>query len=78
MYSTDPDRFYLNIAFVFKIACLLLAIVYHYTLHRRVALAGDLGMKPKFAACLSLVLWVGVVFGGIFIEFVKEGLSLTL
>src|ERR1700684_227437 len=30
MYSTDPDKFYLNVSFLFKIACLVLAIVFHY------------------------------------------------
>jgi hypothetical protein len=79
MYSTDPDKFYLNVSFLFKIACLILAITFHYTVHRRVALAQPAGSatrtRAKLTACVSLVLWVSVVFGGIFIEFVKEGLS---
>jgi hypothetical protein len=79
MYSTDPDKFYLNVSFLFKIACLILAIAFHYTVHRRVALAqpsgSRTGVSAKLAACVSLVLWVSVVFGGIFIEFVKEGLN---
>lgn len=81
MYSTDPDKFYLNVSFLFKIACLLLAITFHYTVVRRIALAEAVGSRTrasaKAAACVSLVLWVGVVFGGIFIEFVKEGLSFS-
>ena len=77
MYSTDPDKFYLNVSFLFKIACLILAIVYHYTVHQRIALAEASGGTAKLAACVSLALWVGVVFGGIFIEFVKEGLSFS-
>jgi hypothetical protein len=77
MYSTDPDKFYLNVSFLFKIACLLAAILFHYTIHRRVALAGDTGGRAKVVACVSIALWVGVVFGGIFIEFVKEGLSFS-
>jgi len=81
MYSTDPDKFYLNISFLFKIACLILAITFHYTVHRRVAMAEPAGPhthpSAKAVALLSLALWVSVVFGGIFIEFVKEGLSFS-
>jgi hypothetical protein len=92
MYATDPDKFYLNVSFLFKIACLILAITFHYTVHRRVVLGVVQGVvqgvagavpsaKPAGAAiataCLSLALWMGVVFGGIFIEFVKEGLSFS-
>ena len=77
MYSTDPDKFYLNVSFLFKIAALILAIAFHYTVHRRVALSDASGGKAKLAACISLALWVSVVFGGIFIEFVKEGLSFS-
>lgn len=81
MYSTDPDKFYLNVSFLFKIVCLVVAIVFHYTVHRRVALSespgGGTGGKSKLVACVSIALWVSVVFGGIFIEFVKEGLSFS-
>ncbi|HEV2201465.1 MAG TPA: DUF6644 family protein [Bryobacteraceae bacterium] len=77
MYSTDPDKFYLNVSFLFKIACLLVAILFHYTVHRRVALSDSPGSRGKLAACVSIALWVAVVFGGIFIEFVKEGLSFS-
>ena len=77
MYSTDPDKFYLNVSFLFKIACLLAAIVFHYTIHRKIALSDAPGGRGKLAACVSLALWVAVVFGGIFIEFVKEGLSFS-
>ena len=75
LYSTDPDKFYLNISFLFKITCLLLAISFHYTIHRRVALADSSPMLGRLVAVVSIALWVGVVFGGIFIEFVKPGLG---
>ncbi len=77
MYSTDPDKFYLNVSFLFKIACLILAILFHYTIHRRIVLTAASGGQAKVVACVSIALWVGVVFGGIFIEFVKEGLSFS-
>ena len=75
LYSTDPDKFYLNVSFLFKIVCLLLAILFHYTIHRKVALSDSSPGAGKLVALVSIVLWVSVVFGGIFIEFVKEGLS---
>ncbi|MDP9113485.1 MAG: hypothetical protein M3O20_07360 [Acidobacteriota bacterium] len=75
LYATDPDKFYLNVSFLFKITCLLLAIVFHYTIHRKVVLGNPSPGLGKLVAMVSIALWVGVVFGGIFIEFVKPGLS---
>ncbi len=75
LYSTDPDKFYLNVSFLFKITCLLLAILFHYTIHRRVVLADSSPMWGRLVAVVSIALWVSVVFGGIFIEFVKPGLG---
>lgn len=77
LFSTDPDKYYLNLSFLFKMACLLLAIVFHYTIHRKVVLAGASPGMSRLVACVSLVLWVSVVFGGIFIAFVREGLSFS-
>jgi hypothetical protein len=31
----------------------------------------------KLAACVSLVLWVSIIFGGIFIAWVRPGLGLS-
>ena len=75
MYSTDPDKFYLNLSFLFKVTCLLLAILFHYTIHRKVVLADASPILGRVVAVVSIALWVGVVFGGIFIEFVKPGLD---
>ena len=78
MYATDPDKYYLNLSFLFKIACLLLAIVFQFTILRKVAQKGGSqgsGAAGTVAACVSLVLWASVVFGGIFIAFVETGLS---
>jgi len=72
MLSAEPERGYGNPAFAFKMSCLLLALVTHFTIHRHAtrpgpALAATLG--EKLAACLSLVLWTGVIFGGRAIAF---------
>ena len=75
IFSTDPDRYYLNRAFLLKMAALVLAIIFNYTLHRQ-ALSGKLSpASTRLFACLSLLLWVGVVFGGIFIAVVPAGLA---
>lgn len=70
MFSSDPDMYYLNSSFQVKMVLLLLAIIFHYTIHRKVALKGAPPGMSKLVACVSMALWVGVIFGGIFIAFV--------
>ena len=70
MFSSDPDMYYLNSSFQVKMVLLLLAIIFHYTVHRKVALKGASPGISKLVACVSMALWVGVIFGGIFIAFV--------
>lgn len=77
LYSTDPDKYYLNLSFVFKMTCLLLAVVFHYSIHRRTVYSTASPTANKVVACVSIVLWISVVFGGIFIAFVDEGLSFS-
>ncbi len=70
LFSSDPDMYYLNLSFQIKMVLLLLAIVFHYTIHRK-ALRGELSPGlSKPAACISLALWTGVIFAGIFIAFI--------
>ena len=76
MYSTDPDKFYLNVSFLFKIACLIVAIVFHYTISPAGRISGRTWRVRKTRRVVSWSM-IGVVFGGIFIEFVKEGLSFS-
>lgn len=59
-----------NQGFRFKITMLVLALIYHYTIYRKVALTKTSGGVAVTAALISLVLWVSVIFGGIFIAFV--------
>jgi hypothetical protein len=71
LFASDPDMYLRNASFRFKITCLVLAIVYHYTVHRKVALSENgSGMGTKLVAGVSLALWVSVVFSGLFIAFV--------
>lgn len=70
LFASDPDHYYLNHAFQFKMVVLLLALGFHYTIHGRAVRADAPGGSAKLAACLSLALWIGVIGGGIFIGFV--------
>jgi hypothetical protein len=75
MYITDPDKYYLNWSFLIKVACLVLAIAFHYTIHRKTVLSGAITAGSRVVACVSMALWASVVFGGIFIAFVLPGLG---
>jgi hypothetical protein len=60
-----------NWVFRAKMVVLIIAIIYNFSIHRMVATAE----KPspglsKLVAAVSLVLWVSIVYGGIFIAFV--------
>ena len=70
LFSSDPDMYYLNVSFQIKMVLLVLAIVFHYTIRRKL-LRGELspGLN-KPVACISLVLWSSIIFAGIFIAFV--------
>jgi hypothetical protein len=58
-----------NRAFQIKMACLVLALVFNYTLHRKATGAGASAGGGKLIACVSLALWVSVIAGGMFIGF---------
>jgi hypothetical protein len=69
LYSTDPDKYYLSWFFIVKMICLILAIVFNYTLHRKVILPGSSRSKGILVACVSLALWVSVIAGGMLVSF---------
>ncbi len=66
LFASDPDHYYLNHAFQFKMAVLLAALGFDHTLHKRAIRSGS----GKSAAWVSLALWTLVIGGGIFIGFV--------
>jgi hypothetical protein len=70
IFSSDPLRYAYNSGFQWKIAVLVVAIVYNYTIHRKVALSNFSPMAGKLVGAISLLLWVLVPFGGIWISFV--------
>jgi hypothetical protein len=74
MFSSDPDMYYLNGAFQIKMVALLIAIVFNYTIHRRVAAQGAFSGGAKLVACISLTLWMSIILCGIFIGFVGDAI----
>ncbi len=75
IFSTDPDMYYLNWSFLLKMAALIIAIIFNYTIHRKALSMEFSAMSARLIACVSLLLWTGVIFGGIFIAVVPSGLS---
>ena len=71
LFLTNPLHYYDNSSFRFKIIALLLAIVFNYTIHRKTA-ASETASPPLsiLVGAVSLILWVSVVAGGLFIAFV--------
>ncbi len=76
LFSSDPDMYYLNWPFLIKMVFFVSAVVFHYTIHRKAVASDTPPANAKLVACVSLALWAGVVFSGIFIGFVYPGLSL--
>ena len=77
LFSSDPDMYYLNLWFLAKMVFLILAIAFNYTIHRKVVLSGCSPVQNRLVACISLALWAAVIFGGIFIAFINQGLHFT-
>jgi len=69
IFSSDPNLYLHNPGFIFKMEVLLVAIVYNYTIHRKVAQSNPSPILGKLVGGVSLALWVSVVFGGLFIAF---------
>ena len=70
MFSTDAVTYHNNPSFQFKMVCLMLALIFQFTLHRRAVRPGVPPVVAKLAAATSLVLWSAVVAGGRMIAFV--------
>ncbi len=75
LFSTDPDMYYSNWSFLIKMACLALAVGFHYTIHRRAVFGGISPSAGRLVAFVSMTLWISVIFGGIFIAVVRPGLT---
>jgi hypothetical protein len=61
-----------NQVFPYKMYVLLVALVYNFTIHRKVAtMENPPPGLSGFVAILSLLLWTSIVFGGIFTGFLE-------
>ena len=59
-------------SFPIKMYVLLAALIYNFTVHRKVAtMENPPPGLSKFVAIVSLLLWVSIVFGGIFTGFLE-------
>ena len=72
LFLSESIKLYYHDAFWFKMASLFLAIVFTFTIQRKVILAGETRMRPvwsKVVALVSILLWSGVGIGGRWIGF---------
>jgi hypothetical protein len=72
LFVSQTGVYLVNQIFPIKMYVLLAALIYNFTIHRKVATME----KPppalsKTVAIISLLLWVAVVFGGIFTGFLE-------
>lgn len=75
LFSSDPDNYYLNYAFLLKMLFLALAIAWNYTAVRA-QVRGPAAGKAGLTAAIALGLWALVAFGGIFIAFITPTLNI--
>ncbi len=69
IFSSDPRMYYYNQSFRFKMVALALAIIFNYTIHRSVAKSKAPPGVAMLVGAISILLWVSVVAGGLFIAF---------
>jgi hypothetical protein len=67
LFVSDPRMYVYNPSFRFKMTALLVAIIYHYTVHHRVVLSNSSAGVNAVVGAISVLLWASVVVGGIFI-----------
>src|SRR5579871_1776763 len=70
IFSSDPNMYMNNSSFQFKMGVLAIAILYQYTIHRKVAFSNPSQAVAVSVGIVSVALWVSVIAGGIFIAFV--------
>jgi hypothetical protein len=70
MFSTDAVNYHTNRGFQFKMICLMVALAFHFTIHRRAVRPGAGQIGAKLTAGASLLLWTMVLAGGRMIAFV--------
>jgi hypothetical protein len=70
LFLSDVRMYLHNPSFVFKMYALAAAILFNYTIHRKVAQSDSSSQAVRIVtAVVSLLLWISVVFGGLFLAF---------
>lgn len=70
LFLSQVNIYLINLVFPIKMYLLVAALLYNFTVHRKVALMkAPPPVLSKSVAILSLLLWVSIVFGGIFTGF---------
>jgi hypothetical protein len=72
MFMSEAIKCYYHPAFWVKMTSLFLAIVFTFTVHKKVVMADETRMGPlwgKLVALVSVMLWSGVGIGGRWIGF---------
>ncbi|HXP83266.1 MAG TPA: DUF6644 family protein [Bryobacteraceae bacterium] len=70
LFLSQTDIYLANLIFPLKMYALLAALIYNFTVHRKVAtMENPPPVLSKLVAIVSLLLWVSTVFGGIFTGF---------
>jgi hypothetical protein len=71
LFLSDPRMYLYNSSFRFKMSALAIALIFNFTIHRKVALSDGSSQALRVStSVVSLGLWISVVFGGLFIAFV--------
>ena len=72
LFVSEPTKCYYSIPFWWKMSSLALAMLFTFTIRRKVAMADQVRVAPiwhKLVALVSLTLWFGVGAGGRWIGF---------
>ena len=69
IFSTDPIRYLGHPAMQFKVILIVVALAFNYTIHGRAARGVYSQGVSSAVAMVSLVIWVAIVFSGIFYSF---------
>jgi hypothetical protein len=70
LFLSEALKCYDNQAFWFKMSCLAVALIFQFTVHRKVISSNQTTGLIKFGAAFSMLLWLGVGLGGRAIAFV--------
>jgi|SRR5579871_1757638 len=72
LFLAQTSIYLVNPIFPWKMVVLVAALIYNFTIHRKVALMDHAPPAlSKAVASVSLLLWIAVVFGGIFTGFLE-------